>query len=427
MNDRPNEDAANPAVFAALIGIDWADEKHQVCLLESDSGKRQHLVVANTPEAIEPWIAELRTRFHNRPVAICLEHARGMLLHMLMLHDFITLFPVNPATVANYRKTFTPSNAKDDPSDAELIMDLLRCHSERLKSWKPDDELTRTIARLTEERRNAVDMRTKLVQQLIAKLKSYYPQALSMFEDDLTGLLACDFLIKWPSLQALKHAKPQVLRAFFYRHNCRREQLIQERIRIATDGVPVTNDRALLTPLVTTIVMLATVIRDLTNAIDDFGSQIEAAFSQHPDAQIFRSFPGAGETFAPRLLSFFGTDRSKYDHPTQAQQRSGIAPVTERSGKSLWIHRRWQCPKFELQTFHEFAGHSINWSKWAKAYYEYYKHEGKSHHVVVRALAFKWIRIIFACWQRRTPYNEDQYIESLKRANAPLFNLITAT
>jgi transposase len=427
MQEQPKPSVPSTPAFAALIGIDWADAEHHVVVFAVDSAQTEHAVIKNTPEALEEWIQNLRVNFRNRPVAICLEHARGALLYMLMAHDFMVLYPINPAMAASYRRTFTPSQAKNDPTDAHLLMDMLRCHRDSLTPWKPDDELTRKIARLCEERRHAVDTRTKFVQQLTAKLKSYYPQALDIIGDDLASVLACDFLLAWPSCQTLKRAKVHTLRSFFYRHNCRHETVIKERLQIVADALPITDDPALLEPLVATTKMLATLIRDLTAAIERFDAMIEKTFNQHPDAYIFQSFPGAGAAIAPRLLSAFGSDRSRYQQVNQIQQYSGIAPITERSGKSLWIHRRWQCPKFLLQTFHEFAGHSITWSKWAKAYYGLYKAQGKTHHVIVRALAFKWLRIIFACWQSRTPYNEDLYIASLKRSHSPLYQLITAS
>ena len=99
---------------------------------------------------------------------------------------------------------------------------------------------------------------------------------------------------------------------------------------------------------------------------------------------------------------------------------SGIAPVTERSGKSEWVHFRWACPKFLRQTFHEFAAHSMGKSTWARAYYQAQRKNQKSHHAVVRALAYKWIRIIFRCWKEGKPYEEQTYLQSLKRTGSPV-------
>jgi len=87
--------------------------------------------------------------------------------------------------------------------------------------------------------------------------------------------------------------------------------------------------------------------------------------------------------------------------------------VTERSGKKKWVHSRWACPKFLRQSFHEWAGHSIAQSVWARTYCQQQRQRGKDHHAVVRALAFKWIRIVFRCWQDRVAYDETRYLRTL--------------
>ena len=123
---------------------------------------------------------------------------------------------------------------------------------------------------------------------------------------------------------------------------------------------------------------------------------------------------------APRLLSAFGTDRDRFDNAATIQQYSGIAPVTKASGKSRWVQRRWAAPKFMRQTFHEFALHSIRSCPWARAYYQQMRARGKGHHAAVRALAFKWIRILWRCWQDHTPYDETRYLEALRRRGSVL-------
>ena len=125
-------------------------------------------------------------------------------------------------------------------------------------------------------------------------------------------------------------------------------------------------------------------------------------------------------SLAPRLLAAFGSRRDRYASVQELQSYCGIAPLLVRSGKSAWIHYRWVCPKFLRQTFHEWAGHSIAFSVWARAYYQQQRARGSGHHAAVRALAFKWIRIAFRCWQDGQPYDEARYIESLRKRGSPL-------
>ena len=141
--------------------------------------------------------------------------------------------------------------------------------------------------------------------------------------------------------------------------------------------------------------------------------KIEQAAGEHPDFSIFASLPGAGTVMAPRLLAAFGSQRDRYSCADELQTYSGIAPVTESSGKRKWVHFRWACPKFLRQSFHEWAGHSIAQSVWARAYYQQQRDRGSDHHAVVRALAFKWIRIVFRCWKYRVAYDESKYLAAL--------------
>ena len=97
--------------------------------------------------------------------------SRGALMYALMGHAFLDLYPINPVTLARYREAFAPSRAKDDPGDARLLSEILRLHREKLAVWKPDDEQTRTLGFLNEERRKAVNLRTKLVLRLQSALE----------------------------------------------------------------------------------------------------------------------------------------------------------------------------------------------------------------------------------------------------------------
>src|SRR5687767_15924175 len=111
--------------FAAFVGIDWADAKPAVCLQAAGAAKRECFQLEHRPETIDAWVQTLRTRFNGQPVAVCLELNKGPIVSALRTYDFLVLFPVNPLTLAKYREAFTPSRATDDPTDAELQVELL--------------------------------------------------------------------------------------------------------------------------------------------------------------------------------------------------------------------------------------------------------------------------------------------------------------
>ena len=188
--------------------------------------------------------------------------------------------------------------------------------------------------------------------------------------------------------------------------------------------MPATTDRAVLGAEAMSARGFIAVIATLRANITELDEQIAKAFAAHAEVALWNCLPGAGAALAPRLLVAFGTDRERYATANEVQCYSGIAPVTVASGRSQSIHFRWGCPKFLRQTFHEFASHSIVKSQWARAYYDLQIDRGKSHHAAVRALAFKWIRILFRCWKNRTPYDEQVYLQSLKKRNSPLHALL---
>jgi transposase len=406
-------------VLAARIGIDWADDHHDFCLQEAGSSRTESGRIAQDPRALAEWVAGLRQRFGGRPVGICLETSRAPLVAALIEHEFIVLYPVNPRTLKRFREAFAPNGAKDDPDDAGLLLELLSKHEDRLHRWVPDNPETRAITRLVEARRKAVDLRTKLTNQLAAELKGYFPQALS-WAGELDTQLATDFLQRWPTLKDVQSAKAQTIRKFYYGHNCRRAELIEQRIEEIRTAVALTNDPAIVETSTLNVQMLARQIEALRPSITRYDKEIAKRFGTHPDAHLFESLPGSGPAMAPRLLSAFGSQRERFQAASEIQEYSGIAPVTKRSGKQCQTTWRWSAPKFVRQSFHEFARLSIHHSAWARAYYELQRERGKTRHAAIRALAFKWIRIIYRCWKERTAYDEAQYIQALWARHSPL-------
>jgi transposase len=348
-----------------------------------------------------------------------LEQSRGALVYALMSHQFLVLYPVNPKALAKFRETFYLSGAKDDPVDSDLLLELLTLHRNRLRAWQPDDELTRTITLMVEHRRRLVNMQTRLTNQLSSLLKLYFPQALP-WAGDLATVQACDFLQRWPTLAKLQQTTATKLRQFYRAHGCRKPLVIEARLEQIPTALPLTTDGAVITASVVMVQALTAQLRPLLASLKQLDKQIAELFATHDDQEIFSSFPGAGPVLAPRLLVAFGTNRERFSSAQEMQQLSGIAPVIERSGKSCFIHRRFACPKFLRQSFHEFAAQSLRWCPWARLYYHQQRQRGSAHHTAVRSLAFRWIRIIYRCWQTRELYNEDFYQQALHKRGSAL-------
>jgi transposase len=407
--------------FAAFIGLDWADAKHDVCLQAAGTEQREFRSLEHSPEEINAWVQTLRTRFNGQPVAVCLELTKGPIVSALRHYDFLVLFPVNPLTVAKYREAFTPSRAKDDPTDAELQVEILLKHRDRLMPLSPQSPTMRALVQLVEHRRRLVGDKVRLTNRLTSALKNYFPHVLRWFQDKDTAIF-CDFLSRWPTLKAAQLARRTTLESFFRAHHVHSADVITTRIEAIKSAVALTTDEGVITPNALLVQALVAQLRVTLQVIADFDNAIAQRAQEHPDFSLFDALPGAGAVFAPRLLAAFGEQRERYASAEERQKYAGIAPVTERSGKKTWVHWRLQCPKFLRQTFVEWAAESTRHSFWAQVYYQQQRAKGKAHQAAVRALAFKWSHILYRCWQDRTPYDESVYLQALNRRSAPLLH-----
>ena len=284
----------------------------------------------------------------------------------------------------------------------------------------------RTLLSLVEQRRSLVNDRVRITNRLRNALKQYYPHPLEWF-DRIDTLLFCDFIERWPTLAQIKRARSTTVEKFFRERNMRFNNVLETRLKQIKSSSPLTLDDAVITPHRLQSLVLVDLLRVTLSAIKRFDEEIAQLAPKHPDYALFSALPGAGPSLAPRLLVAFGEQRERFQNAAQLQQYAGVAPVTERSGNKHWVHWRWQCPTFLRQTFIEWAAQTINKSFWAGAYYRQQREKGNTYQAAVRALAFKWIRILYRCWKTRTPYDESVYLKALERRNSTLLNYVASS
>lgn len=401
----------------AWIGLDWGDQKHSFALQERE-GQLETGTLEHSAENLHRWLKELEQRWGSRPVRLGIETSRGAVIAALLQYPWLEIYPINPVTSSRYRNAFKPSGAKDDLPDALVCLELVRDHSSKLRPLRPQEPQTLKLAGLVEVRRDMVDRRTTLLNQLTSLLKSYYPQALSLLEN-LNTPMAVAFLKRWPELISLKAAKTATLKSFFYRHNVRSDELVKKRLALIAQAVALTTEDARVSVAVLQLRQLLDQLEVFQKHVPRLDAEIKSAFAEHPEAYLFRDLPGAGPQLGPRLCVAFGTDRSAYPDPSSLQKYAGLAPVREKSGNQLWTHWRWNAPTFLRQSFVEWAGQTVRYCEWARLYYQRMLKKGKKHALILRALAFKWIRVLWKCWQERKAYDESLYLKQLIHRKSP--------
>jgi transposase len=406
--------------YDLVIGLDRSDTKADLCLLDTHTGQQSSQTIDTSPESLHDWLTQLRTEHPHARVALILEQPALNLIGFLEPVDWITLYAINPITLQKFREAFVTSRAKDDTKDAHYLAELLFTHHTKLQPWQPEDSQTRLLQQLVRHRRAVVDERTGLTNRLQALLKQYFPQALLLCGEELWRPLATDFLLKWPSLQKVQRTRSETLIQFYYLHGSRSPKLLVRRLALVKKAVPLTDEPALIESFVLRVQLICKQLRMTVHTIKQYDRQIAQVFSQHDDHALFDSLPGAGPTLAPRLLATLGTQRQRFHNHHCLQHASGIAPVTKQSGTKRHVHRRYLCSKFQRQGWHEYAKESVLWCRWAAAYYWQQREKGSPHHTAVRALAFKWQRVIFRCWQDHTVYDDARYEAVLRKRRSPL-------
>lgn len=405
--------------IALQMALDWADDKHDFAYACAGSPDRQTGVIAHEPKVLHEWLRRLRQQYPWGRFEVIVELKKGPLIEVLRAYDFIDIYPIPTTSASYFRRSLFPSLSKNDLLDTSILLDLLEGHKDRLRPLIQSDPQIVLLDGLNQMRRDLVEQRVKAVQKLQNVLKGYYPQALKL-AGDLTRPMAARFLKRWPTWQSLDQTRPQTLKNFYHQNDSRSQQLIQERLRLLQQSQALTNDPVSLELGELKALNLIEQIKNLNTHIQELEKRIHEVYQAHPQKPLIDSLPRAGKALAPRLLAAMAEHMKTCQSAKELATLTAVAPLKIQSNKRWIVTARYFKPKFLHQTFVEYAEQSRLKSKWAKAYYQYHKDVlKKTHRAILRSLAYKWIRILFRCFQQNDPYDEKKYIKTLKRKNVP--------
>lgn len=383
-------------------GIDWADDHHDAVVIDETGRQVAVLRVPHTAAGLADLTAALEQISGSAAkdqLACIVETNHGLLIAALLEAGF-PVYPVNPKTVDRRRNA---AGAKTDQIDGYLLAKLGRSDLADLRRLTPDSPLLQELKLLTRDQDSLIQSQTRLVNQLTACLKAYYPVALQLFSK-LHQPATLAFLQAYPTPEAARAASvDDIVRTLKGAGHTRAVQ-VAPKIWRTLQQEQLTAD--VVTTRAKQRLMLAVVaqLQPLIDQIADYDREIEHLFLIHADSGLFVSLPGAGKRLAPRLLAEIGDDRTRYADAAGLQALAGTAPVMFQSGTYARAHRRYACIKPLRNAMQQFAWQSTLQEAWAMAYYQRKRLAGKSHAVAVRALANVWMRIIYAIWQERQPY-----------------------
>jgi transposase len=385
-----------------FCGIDWANDHHDAVCIDEHGRQLGAIRVAHSPEGLsqlDAYLERMAGPGGKAQIAWIIETTHGLLIAHLLEQGW-AVYPVNPRTVERRR---APSGAKTDTIDAYLLAKTGRADFADLRRLNPDSEQIQELKTLTRDQDSLVQMQTRLVNQLSACLKAYYPVALELF-GKLQQPSTLKFLRAYPTLQAARSASVEELTALLHQARYPGARQAAQQIAQRLQQPCLQASEAMTRAKSRLMVALLDQLEPLIKQIADYDKEIERLFLRHADSELFAALPGAGKRLAPRLLAESGDDRSRYESARSWQALAGTSPVLFQSGTYQKAHRRLGCIKPWRNALHQFAWQSTHQEAWAKQYYQRKRAEGKSPTVALRALANVWARILYAVWKNKQPY-----------------------
>lgn len=388
-----------------FAGIDWATKTHAVCVVDDGGEIRARFDVPNSGKTFAGLVKRLCKL---GVMGVAIERPDGPLIEA-MLDAGVTVYVIAPRQVKALRERYSSAGAKSDPGDAFVLADVLRTDHRRLTPLRTDSAETKALRALTRTRKDLVEARVGLVNQLRAQLELCFPGAVGLFAK-LDSDVSVAFLRRYPTHASVARLGEARLDAFLRRISyCGRVPVgvLLERLQVAP-AAGITEIEA---------ESRAACVKALLDAIEvcnrrakELEAEIIERLEFHRDAPIFTSLPRAGRGVrAASLLAEIGDVRARFPDDDSLAALAGVAPVTKASGKARSVGFRWACDKKLRNALIDFADDSRHNSPWAADIYRRAIERGKRHPHAVRIVARAWLRVIWKMWQTNEPYDVNQH------------------
>lgn len=385
-------------------GLDWAKDDHVVCVVDYRTGEvRDRFTLEHSAAGLAGLLRRL-AKLGCTEIAI--ERPDGPVVDAL-LDAALTVVVISPNQVKNLRSRYGSAGNKDDRFDAYVLADTLRTDRARLRPLIPDSPATLTLRATVRARKDLVNTRVAVANQLRAHLANAFPAGAVLFTE-VDSPINLAFLARfthqgladWLSPKRLGHW----LAAIGYSGRTSPQDL-HARLTAAPRG-PVDEHGLALSHITQAYLQTLRALREQIAALEQ---QISQQLAAHTDSHIFTSLPRSGTVRAARLLAEIGDCRARFPTPASLACLAGVAPSTRASGKSRHVGFRWACDKQLRDAVCDFAGDSRRANPWAQDLYARARARGHDHAHSVRILARAWLYVIWHCWQNNTAYDPDQH------------------
>jgi transposase len=384
-------------------GVDWATDAHAVCVVDDRGRVIVEFDVSHTAAGLNELCWGIQ-RAGARRVAI--ERPDGPAVDAL-LDAGLEVVVVASRSVKALRERYGTSGNKSDRSDAYLLADCLRTDGHRWRSLEPDSPPTITLRAHVRARKDLVETRVAVANQLRAHLRIVFPGAVGLFRD-IDSPISLRFLERFPSAPRAAWLSEKRLRAWLRANGyCGRKHPHELYAHLVTAPIGVDGDAGDARGAIT--LAYVTILKTLRAQIDELNTRLDELLDAHPDAVIFRSLPRCATIRAATLLAEIGDCRARFPDPESLACLAGVAPSTRASGRHRAVTFRFSSNKKLRDALCDFAGDSRRANAWAEARYRQLRTDGKSHPHAERILSRSWAHVIWRCWQDHTPYEPSRH------------------
>jgi transposase len=349
-------------------------------------------------------------------VLVAVETGAPLMLDQL-LGAGLTVYAINPKQADRFRDRLTAAGAKDDRRDAIVLAGAIRTDRQHLRPLTQDSDLCEEIRLRDRSRSRKITDRTRLSNQLREVLLRYFPGILGL-KRDMYDPFFLSLLEAYPDPDSAVRSRKPRLQRLINDHRLRvlTAEDLQRQFRAPRPIVPGYVVDACRDEVLETVAQL----RLLNEIIAAAETKLDELTKRHPDYELLMSLPGIGDRLAVRVVAELGDSRDRYPHASVLQATAGTAPVTRRSGKSVYsVRMRKGCNRTLQAALFIMARCSVRGSTWAAAFYEHQRAQGKRHPASVRALSNKWAKILWAVLSTRLPYDEAKHLERLRSREVP--------
>ncbi|MEY8015724.1 IS110 family transposase [Mycobacterium servetii] len=384
-------------------GLDWARDDHAVSVVDDRGRELDRATVPHSAPGLRELIAFLR-RHGVGEVAI--ERLDGPVVDALLLAG-LAVVVISPNQVKNLRGRYGSAGNKDDRFDAYVLADTLRTDRARLRALIPDTDATVALRRACRARKDLVNHRVAVANQLRAHLRNVLPAAVGLFKD-IDSAISLAFLTRFDTQDKIDWLTPKRLGDWLAKQGYSGKvdpAVLHHRILDAAPGATGSHGSTQAHITASYVALLGTLVAQ----IKALPTQIEAQLDTHADAHIFTSLPRAGRVRAARLLAEIGDCRARFPTPESLTCLAGAAPSTRQSGKSRIVGFRWACDKQLRDAVTDFAADTRLVNPWAADLYDRARTRGHDHPHAARILARARLHIIWHCWQDNLAYAPDKH------------------